>query len=241
MDVPRPRRAGISMTGAACRPRGPRRGALPPLRCPRLGDRPLGTLSMDRAFRCTGCSSALDSGDWVGAVYMLGRQPCGFCGYQWLHVRRRAPAGVPAPACFAAQCAQCDRSTDVSVAVRPLRDAEPADPHFDCRCAWSNRPARACSGPITLNICRHCTNTRDVARKPRPSPIHVLAPAAVDEAGPQPGAAAACGGAVAAALAVGSAGRWPTAEQGLGATDNPILCRAGLRSAQSNPSRFTAR
>ncbi|HHA2763204.1 TPA: hypothetical protein ACOEQU_001546 [Stenotrophomonas maltophilia] len=81
-------------------------------------------------FRCTGCSSALDSGDWVGAVYMLGRQPCGFCGHQWLHVRRRVPAGVPASASFAARCAQCDRSTDVSVSVRPLRDAEPADPHF---------------------------------------------------------------------------------------------------------------
>lgn len=81
-------------------------------------------------FRCTGCSSALDSGDWVGAVCMLGRQPCGFCGHQWLHVCRRIPAGMPAPASFPARCAQCDRSTEVTVTTRPLRDAEPADPHF---------------------------------------------------------------------------------------------------------------
>ncbi|MDV9042053.1 hypothetical protein [Stenotrophomonas sp. RAC2] len=81
-------------------------------------------------FRCTACSAALDSGDWVGTVCILGRQPCGFCGHQWLHVRRRIPVGMPAPASFPARCAQCDRSTEVTVSTRPLRDAEPADPHF---------------------------------------------------------------------------------------------------------------
>ncbi|WP_099494955.1 hypothetical protein [Stenotrophomonas maltophilia] len=81
-------------------------------------------------FRCTACSAALDSGDWVGAVRILGRQPCGFCGHQWLHVCRPIPAGIPAPASFPARCAQCGRSTEVAVAMRPLRDAEPADPHF---------------------------------------------------------------------------------------------------------------
>jgi hypothetical protein len=81
-------------------------------------------------FRCTACSAALDSGDWLGAVRILGRQPCGFCGHQWLHVCRPIPAGIPAPASFPARCAQCGRSTEVTVLTRPLRDAEPADPHF---------------------------------------------------------------------------------------------------------------
>ncbi|WP_340568549.1 hypothetical protein [Stenotrophomonas sp. G106K1] len=81
-------------------------------------------------FRCTGCSVALDSGDWVGAMCMSGRQPCGFCGHQWLHVHRRIPAGVPAPPTFSSRCGQCGRSSDVTVVTRPLRDAEPADPHF---------------------------------------------------------------------------------------------------------------
>lgn len=81
-------------------------------------------------FRCTGCSVALDSGDWVGAVCMQGRRPCGYCGHQWLYVHRRIASGVRSPATFPARCGQCGRSSDVDVSATPLRDAEPADPHF---------------------------------------------------------------------------------------------------------------
>ena len=118
-------------------------------------------------FRCTGCSSALDSGDWVGAVCMLGRQPCGFCGHQWLHVCRRIPAGMPAPASFPARCAQCDRSTEVTVTTRPCVTRSRPIRISGCRCDWSNRPARACCGLTTPNICRHCTNSSATLREGR--------------------------------------------------------------------------
>ncbi|WP_303637153.1 hypothetical protein [Stenotrophomonas tuberculopleuritidis] len=82
-------------------------------------------------FRCTGCSAVLDSGAWVGAVRIDGRRPCGYCGHQWVRVHQRRPAAsLPVPEALPARCAQCGRSSEVKVSAAPLRDAEPADPHF---------------------------------------------------------------------------------------------------------------
>ncbi len=81
-------------------------------------------------FRCTGCSASLDGSDWVGAMHMQGRRPCGYCGHQWLCVDRHIASGVPAPAAFPARCEQCGRTSDVSVTACPLREAEAEDPHF---------------------------------------------------------------------------------------------------------------
>lgn len=85
---------------------------------------------MSAQFRCSGCSASLDGSDWVGAMRMQGRRPCGYCGHQWLCVNRRIASGVPAPATFPARCGQCGRSSDVDASATPLRDAEPADPQF---------------------------------------------------------------------------------------------------------------
>ncbi|WP_164075325.1 hypothetical protein [Stenotrophomonas maltophilia] len=82
-------------------------------------------------FRCTGCSVALDSGAWVGAVRIDGRRPCGYCGHQWVCVHQHRPsASTAVPEVLPAKCAQCGRTSEVKVSVCPLRDAEPADPHF---------------------------------------------------------------------------------------------------------------
>jgi hypothetical protein len=84
-------------------------------------------------FRCTGCSAALDSVDnpWVGPVRLDGRRPCGHCGHQWLSVHQHRPSATTGvPGTLPAACAQCGRSSEVSVTVRPLRAGGPADPHF---------------------------------------------------------------------------------------------------------------
>ena len=81
-------------------------------------------------FRCTGCSVALDSGDWVGAVCMSGRRPCGYCGHQWLYVHRRIASGVRSSATFPARCGQCGRSSDVEVTRSRWLGNEAIDPDF---------------------------------------------------------------------------------------------------------------
>jgi len=84
-------------------------------------------------FRCIGCSAAVDSavGVWVGAVAVEGRRPCGYCGHRWVGVRQARPsATTPVPETLPGKCVQCGRISEVTVTVRPLRDAQPSDPHF---------------------------------------------------------------------------------------------------------------
>ena len=81
-------------------------------------------------FRCTGCSSALDSGDWVGRFACWAASPVDSVGISGCMCAGGFPLACLRLHRSLARCAQCDRSTEVTVTTRPLRDAEPADPHF---------------------------------------------------------------------------------------------------------------
>ncbi len=90
-------------------------------------------------FRCLHCSVALDGGcgcarcgrgDWVGPVRYSGRRPCGYCGHQWVSADATRAVASPALRTLAATCAQCGRSSDVTVRVMQARGADALDPHF---------------------------------------------------------------------------------------------------------------
>ncbi|MCC7634450.1 hypothetical protein IEN52_09915 [Stenotrophomonas rhizophila] len=90
-------------------------------------------------FRCVQCSVALDGGcgcarcgpgDWVGPVRYSGRRPCGYCGHQWVSADATRKVASPPVRTLAGTCAQCGRSSDVTVGVMRVRGAEALDPHF---------------------------------------------------------------------------------------------------------------
>lgn len=92
-------------------------------------------------FRCLSCSVALQDGNncgcaacgpgtWVGPVRYSGQRPCGYCGHQWVRAQAHRAAASPPLTTLAAHCAQCGRSSEVSVSGSPLRDAESNDPYF---------------------------------------------------------------------------------------------------------------
>lgn len=97
--------------------------------------------SRTAGFRCLSCSLVLEEGNacgcgccgagtWVGPVRYSGRRPCGYCGHQWLHAQAHRAVASPPLEALPVACAQCGRSSDVSVSVQPVRDAESNDPYF---------------------------------------------------------------------------------------------------------------
>ena len=128
--------------------------------------------------------------------------------------------------------------------TRPLRDAEPADPHFGLplRLVESTR-----AGLLWAYNAEHLQALHEYAgatlREGRGHHRSMFSrlPQWMKLARNRCCCSVRWSGCSGACCRVGSAGRWPAAEHGLGATDNPILVEPSPRSAQSRPSRFTAR
>ena len=85
-------------------------------------------------FECSNCHVALSSetGHWVGAVRLSGRQPCGYCGHKWLApaIEYEAPPSEPLSQ-LAAECPECGRQTLVKASLaRAFPDDKCCDPHF---------------------------------------------------------------------------------------------------------------
>lgn len=86
------------------------------------------------SFRCQHCQLVLASaaGDWLGPVRLEGRQPCGYCGHQWLRPTRTYPVRPDdVPEQLAAECPECAHQTWVKVCLtRTQPEDRCCDPHF---------------------------------------------------------------------------------------------------------------
>lgn len=85
-------------------------------------------------FECANCCLTLcsESGDWVGAVRLSGRQPCGYCGHRWLKpaIEYEAPPIEPLSQ-LVADCPECGRQTLVNASLaRTFPTDKCCDPHF---------------------------------------------------------------------------------------------------------------
>lgn len=161
MGVLRPCLAGTSMTGAACRPsrtvsRCVAIAATPPAGWSPAGNPtggPRDSAAPAAVLHWTVVTGSVRSTCWAAnLVDSVGISGCTcVVGFPLAFLHRRPSLldarNVIAVPMFRSRCVRCVMPS------LPIRTS-------DCRCAWSNRPAQACSRPITLNICRHCTSTR---------------------------------------------------------------------------------
>jgi hypothetical protein len=85
-------------------------------------------------FCCSQCALTLDStaNDWAGPVCAAGRRPCGYCGHQWLVVRKSIarPANA-APQVIDVRCPTCGNASAVPVEYQRCGVSGAAlDPYF---------------------------------------------------------------------------------------------------------------
>jgi hypothetical protein len=93
-----------------------------------------GNYSSPATFQCKGCQIELDTskGHWVGPVRMHGRQPCGYCGHQWLTPSVdyvTPPTSLPKQ--IVGSCNECGHETLVAAKLSRTRAGDGCrDPHF---------------------------------------------------------------------------------------------------------------
>lgn len=91
-----------------------------------------GSHGWSAVFQCASCSLELKPGDWVGPVKLEGRQPCGYCGHQWLALSVEFPKlPVSPPTALQKQCPECGHETAITVSIAMARPSDQCiDPHF---------------------------------------------------------------------------------------------------------------